>query len=268
MEVLVLGGSAASPNPGQGCAGYLVTHGSTTILLDCGPGTLPVLRAATDVRAIDAIIISHMHADHMLDLVPLRYGLKYGPGATAYRLPLWLPPDGREMLERLAAALAIGREAVTDFFESVFALAAYDPASPLRIGDLTIRFQPTQHPVPCWAMRIEAEGQSLVYLADTGPEAELARFAEGADLVICEATLASPELGSTVGHLTPQQAGALAAEAGARSLLLTHYWVELGPDRLRADAADAFGGPVLVAEPYLRIGVATGAAAPDTPGAL
>jgi len=250
VDLTVLGGAAACPNPAQGCAGYLVTHEGTRVVLDCGPGILPVLRDLTDMRTLDAIIISHLHADHTLDLVPLRYGLKYGPGATDRRLPVFLPPGGLAFLDRIAGALATDGEPAGDFFESVFALTEYDPASTLTVGTLTIRFHPTRHAIPCWAMRIEDGEHSLVYLADTAPTPDVARFAHGADLVICEATLNDPEFSATVGHLTARQAGEMAAAAEARTLLLTHYWVELGRDRLRAEAMDAFGGPVEVATPY------------------
>jgi len=250
MDLTVLGGAAACPNPAQGCAGYLVTHEGMRVVLDCGPGTLPVLRDLADVRTLDAIIISHLHADHTLDLVPLRYGLKYGPGSNDRRLPVYLPPGGLAFLDRIAAALATDGEPSGDFFESVYALAEYDAASELTIGSLTIRFHPTRHSIPCWAMRIEDGQHVLAYLADTAHSPDLAHFAHGADLLVCEATLDDPEIGGTVGHLTARQAGEMAAAAEARTLLLTHYWAELGRERLRAEAMEAFGGPVEVATPY------------------
>lgn len=255
MDFTVLGGAAACPNPAQGCAGYLIAHEGTRIVLDCGPGTLPVLRDLANIRTLDGIIVTHLHADHTLDLVPLRYGLKYGPGADGRRLPLWLPPGGRSFLDRLAAALATDGESREDFFESVYVLDEYDPATPLTIGGLTIRFHPTRHSIPCWAMRIEGSGRALVYLADTAPAPDLVGFAQDADLLVCEATLTDEEISATVGHLTARQAGEIAAAAGARSLLLTHYWFELGRERLRAEAMDAFGGPVQVATPYLTVSV-------------
>src|SRR5579875_1707271 len=103
MKVTVLGGAAACPNPGQGCSSYLIEHGSSSLLLDCGPDTLSTLRQATDYRSIDAIIISHTHADHTLDLIPYRYGLRYEPAGERHRIPLWLPPDGSQFLEWLAS---------------------------------------------------------------------------------------------------------------------------------------------------------------------
>ena len=92
--VTVLGGSAASVGVGQGCAGYLARFGETRIVLDLGPGTLQELRKHTDFRALDAVVISHLHVDHMLDVVSMRFSLAYNPVKPEQRTPLWLPPGG------------------------------------------------------------------------------------------------------------------------------------------------------------------------------
>lgn len=258
MRLTVLGGAAACPNPGQGSAGYLVEHDGTRLLLDCGPDTLSVLRAHTDFRQIDAVLISHVHSDHTLDLVAYRYGLKYAPGADGRAVPLWMPPGGTDFLNRVAVAFAAGDERANAFFSEVFAFEEYDPAATYMIGPFTIRFHPSRHYIPCWAMRIEAGGRSLAYLADTGPMSELAEFACDVDLAICEGTLpegAEEQPGGSSGHLTAGQAGALAAAAGARRLLLTHLWAEIGNAAYQAAAEATFGAPISVATPGLVIDI-------------
>lgn len=252
MRLTVLGGAAASPNPGQGCSSYLVESKSVRVLLDCGSDTLSVLRSVTDYRSIEAIIISHVHSDHTLDLVPYRYGLKYAPDGPSRQIPLWMPPGGKHFLGSLAEAFGTNAEEVQSFFD-VFAIQEYDPNWPVEIGPFAIRFQRTRHFIPCWAMRLEMDGKSLVYLTDTGPDEALIDFSRDADLLICEGTHINPPP-EPVGHLTAREAGEIAAAAGARKLLLTHLWAELGFDRYRQEAESVFS-PIVIAQPKLVIEV-------------
>src|SRR5215510_14468186 len=150
MELVVLGGSAAGGNTGAGCAGFLVRSEKTTIVLDLGPGTLLELRRHTDFRTLDAVVISHLHVDHMLDLLALRYLLMYNPIKPEKRIPLWMPPGGRAMLNRIAIALEL-HQTQGHFFEAALDVVDYDPSDNLTIGDMTIGFAPTVHYIPCWA---------------------------------------------------------------------------------------------------------------------
>lgn len=103
MQLTVLGGSAASPNAGMGCAGLLVQTETTRFVLDLGPGTLQELRRHADFRTLDAVIISHLHLDHVLDLLTLRHALVYNPIPAPNPIPVWLPPGGIDFLERTTA---------------------------------------------------------------------------------------------------------------------------------------------------------------------
>jgi ribonuclease BN (tRNA processing enzyme) len=134
MRLTTLGGSAAGPNPGQGCSGYLLESGSTRVVLDLGPGTLPELRRHVDFREIDGIILSHLHLDHWLDVLALRYALAYNPVAPRRPLSIWLPPGGLAFFDRLAVAFNSGYQA--NAFFSVFSLQEYDPDADLPIGSL------------------------------------------------------------------------------------------------------------------------------------
>ncbi len=262
LRLTVIGCSAASPRPGGACSSYLVTHGVVNVLMDCGPGSLSVLRQEINPRNLDAIVISHLHADHTLDLVPLAYGLKYGPlvggehGPRTERLALFVPPGGKDFLIGLAKALE-GSWRDSEFWVP-FAITEYDPNGALVVGgagrdthadDLTFRFAPTKHYIPCQAIKVTPPGDDphpvLVYGADSAPVESLTRFAHGADLLILEATVPEPEF---VGHMTPRQAGELAqAAGGVRHLLLTHYWGNIPPEMMIAEARAAFDGPVSVA---------------------
>ena len=253
MEVTVLGGSAAAPNGGDASAGYLVTSGATTVLVDCGSGVVSQLRACLAVHALSGAIVSHLHSDHTLDLVALRYALKYAPYAGERRpLPLHLPPGGIDFLTRLGAVFQSGNELGQDFWGDVFALREYTPElagdAALTIGDLRVRFAPMAHYIPVWALRFEdGAGRAVTYSADTGPQAPLARFAAGSNLLLCEATLLEQHPAqdpADYGHLTAAEAGRIAAEAGVGQLVLTHLWEELGFECDLAEARAEFGGPV------------------------
>jgi ribonuclease BN (tRNA processing enzyme) len=254
MNVTVLGGSAAGASPGQGCSGYLVEHGNTQIVLDLGPGTFPELRLHLDYRKLDAVVLSHLHLDHMLDVFALRYALAYNPVAAPAPMPLWVPPGGWQFLTDAARVFA--GETAADAFYDVFVIREYDPDDALSIGPLTLRFRPTVHYVPCWAIRVSTSRDGdLFYSADTGPTADLLPLASGAGLVISEGTAkdSDEESFASRGHLTPQEAGLLARDAGAQILLLTHLWAEHDPFQALYEAESAFGGPVVLATRGIRL---------------
>lgn len=254
MKLTVLGGSAAGPNPGQGCSGYLVESGPTRIVLDLGPGTLPELRRHTDFRALDAVVLSHLHLDHILDILALRFSLAYNPIPPAGPIPLWTPPGGAAFFTGLAAALA-GPDQSSGYF-STFDLREYDPQSRLAIGEMQITFTPTIHYLPCWTMRVSngIDGD-LFYTADAGPTSRIIGSAQGVSVMIAEGAAGpgSPEPVEGRGHLTPAEAGALAYACGAESLVLSHLWAEHNQLESQEEAAASFGGPVLLATPGLHV---------------
>jgi ribonuclease BN (tRNA processing enzyme) len=254
MHLTVLGGSAASPNAGMGCAGLLVQTDRTRLVLDLGPGTLQELRRHTDFRTLDAVIVSHMHVDHVLDLLALRHALAYNPLPAPAPVPVWLPPGGAELLTQATAPFDAcdqpGR------FAATVTVAEYDPAKPLTIGDVVVTFAPAVHFIPAWAIRVQTSaGSALGYTGDTGPAAALARFFAGVHILVAEATLLDPGSGSQDerGSLTAAEAGELAAAAGAELLVLTHMWEELGFASYRAEADAVFPGQIKLASPGLTL---------------
>src|SRR5918993_1680295 len=187
MQLTILGGSAAGPNPGQGCSGYLVESGTTHVVINLGSGTFPELRRHVDYRLLDGVVLSHGHLDHFLDILVLRYALAYNPIPADRPLRLWLRPGGLELLDRLAQAVTDHPD--TEEFLSVFEANQYDPDALLRIGELLLRVHPTVHYVPCWAVRISnSVNGDLFYTADTGPAANLAAAAIGSRVIIAEGT--------------------------------------------------------------------------------
>lgn len=218
MRLTVLGGSAASPNRGAGCSGYLVRSGVATLLVDPGHGTLPELRRHADFRSLSAVFVSHLHLDHVLDLLALRHALAYNPVPAPGPVPVWLPPGGAAWLAEAVAPFDACDEPGP--FASTVAVGEYDPEGLLTTDGLAVRFAPAVHWLPTWAMRIEdaATGAALGYTADTGPSADL-RLLAGVDLLLAETTLPDddPTPPERRRSLTAEDAGRLATRLGAGS---------------------------------------------------
>jgi ribonuclease BN (tRNA processing enzyme) len=244
ISLTVLGSGVAWANPGGVCSGYLVQAAGAALLMDCGTGTLGRLRLVFNPRQLDAVIVSHLHADHFMDLVGLRYGTKYGGLGGARPLPVYLPPGGIAKLAQVGAAL----DGSERFFADVFDLQEYDPAGVVAVGAMRVQLRRVQHYIPSHAMRIEA-GSSLVYSADCAPCDALIEHARGADALLCEAAMLhhgqdEPEPDKR-GHLTAGEAGAIARQAGVGRLFITHAPLDLDdPGRAAREAAHEFGGTV------------------------
>ena len=217
MKLTILGNNGPYPCPGGACSGYLLTSdsGNTKLLIDCGTGTLANLPKHLPWDALDAVILSHLHFDHMSDMLPMQYALQFHPRAEA--LPVYAPltpAPVRALLEVPAYAL--------------------HPIQDAQIGEFAVRFFPGRHPVESHAVRIECDGAVFVYTGDTNEIENLDRFAENADLLLADAGLSSADWKPTAPHLSAAGCGRLARSAGARRLLLTH----LNPKYLPASLAD------------------------------
>ncbi|HEY4096481.1 MAG TPA: MBL fold metallo-hydrolase [Baekduia sp.] len=243
MRFDVLGFAGAAPLQGA-CSSYVVSSKDTTLLLDCGPGTLERLWQRELLGRIDAIVLSHMHADHVLDLVPFS-GEVVRRELDGRRIPLHVPAaNGRDVLRRLDAAFA-GESREQTRFAAAFAVSSYDPADRLRVGDLRVTFAPADHGAPCCAIRVANGERSLVYGADGGPSDVVAELAAGTDLLVLEATFADDVAAAAAhGHMTAGQAGEVAAAAKAKRLLLTHLLARTDGAELAQHAGGAFDGPI------------------------
>jgi ribonuclease BN (tRNA processing enzyme) len=237
LRLTVLGCSTAAPHPATPTAGYLVEWGSTAVLLDCGQGVIRNLQKVLDPHDLAAIVIGHMHADHYLDIVGLRYLYPWGEPAPD-PLPVYLPPGGRARLDALSVAVS-ERDG---FFDAAFTAVEYDPDAVLEVGELRLRFVRGRHYVPAWGVVIEApDGTRLAYTGDTGPSASVEDGVRDADLLLVESALGlAAHDDAERGHLTPEEAIELARRAAARSAILVHY----GPARkAEIDAMCAAAGP-------------------------
>ncbi len=246
MRLTVLGKWSPYPPAGGACPGYLVDAGGVRILLDCGSGVVASLHRVCTAFDLQAVVLTHLHPDHVTDIYVLRNELAYGRRAGPAASPLLLfAPAGAD--EALAAWLP--RPQSRREFASGFTLRALEEGGG-EVGGVRLRFAPTAHPVPCHAVEVAAGGRRLVYTADTGPSPEVEALARGCDLLLCEATLqeADEPLAVSLGHLTGSLAGSLAARAGVRRLLLTHLHPEGDVQETQAAAAKEFAGAEVVQE--------------------
>jgi ribonuclease BN (tRNA processing enzyme) len=256
VRIRVLGKSPSWQDADGACSGYLAQDAGTCLLLDCGCGVFSKLRKYGDYLAVDGVVISHLHADHFLDLVPYAYALRFGPRQQSPAVPgaggrerparprLIAPRGARSTFRRVVGAW--GDE---ELIEKSFELSEYEPAEAPALNTIRIRFHEVPHFTTTCAVELtSAHGDGrFTFGADSGPTEELVRFARGTDLLILEATLAAPEDEGPRGHLTPAEAGAHARAAGARRLVLTHITDELDASWARGEAERAFGGPVEIA---------------------
>jgi ribonuclease BN (tRNA processing enzyme) len=248
MRLTILGRSPATPNPGEACAGYLVEGDGSRVLVDIGPGVVAQLLQRHHPDELDAVVVSHMHADHMLDLVTLRYVYPWRARPKEERLRVVLPPGSADQMLDLAKGVGNARH-----FEDSFRLSEHDGSTPVTFGGLSLTPIETQHYIPCWGFRVESEGKRLAYTADTAPCGGLADLADAPDLLLSEATLRSLDEDAAPpeprGHLTPAEAGEAAREGGARRLMLTHLPVNGDGDWATRDASESYGADVAIAVP-------------------
>lgn len=255
MQITVLGKSPAWQDADGACSGYLVEEDGYALVLDCGNGVFSKLRRHRDYVDVDAVLISHLHADHFLDLVPFSYALTYAPRQQPVPVAGWpgtdsparpelhAPPGGKETLQHLAACWQS-----QELIESAFSLREFAPDDELQSGPFRIRFCEVPHYVPAFAVEIvSASGARLTYSADCSPNDELVSFARDTDLLLIEGTLPRPERSGERGHLTAAEAGEHGRRAAAKRLVITHFSDELDRDWLMAEAAAGFGGEVEMA---------------------
>jgi ribonuclease BN (tRNA processing enzyme) len=251
VRVTVLGKSPSWQDAAGACSGYLAQAHGFSVLLDCGNGVFSKLRPICDYVDVDAVVISHMHADHFLDLVPFGYGLRYAPrqqpvpvagwpGTDEPARPrLYLPAGGRALLRHVVSCW--GSE---DLIDRAFDVHEYAVDEALTLGPLTVRFCEVPHYVPTFAAELACDGARFTYGADCRPNDELVHFACDTDMLLIEATLPRPERDGPRGHLTAREAGEHGLRARARRLVLTHYSDELDAELTREEGAGGFGGSV------------------------
>jgi ribonuclease BN (tRNA processing enzyme) len=248
MRVTVVGCSGSYPGPDSAASSYLFEAegpagaGDTgevrtwRILVDLGNGALGQLHRYADPLTVDAVFLSHLHADHCLDLCGYYVMRKYHPTGAQPRIPVWGPPDTPGRMARaydLPSDPGMGEE---------FDFRPHEPV--VEVGPFRVESVPVVHPVDAFALRVTADGRSVAYSGDTGPCGSLEDLAAGADLFLCEASFRDGEDNPPDLHMTGSECGTAAGRAGVGRLVLTHVppWHD-AQDAL-AEARTTWDGPL------------------------
>lgn len=248
MRLTVVGCAGSFPGPDSPASCYLVEHAGHRIVLDLGNGAFGPLQRYADVYAVDGVVLSHLHADHCMDMTSYYVARKYRPEGPAPVLTV-LGPTGSA--DRMVRAYDLppdeGMDGEFDF---------RDHAAETEIGPFRIATARVNHPVEAYAIRVEAGGRSLVFSGDTGESDALVELSRGADLALFEASFLSryenlpPNL-----HLTATQAADHAKRAGVGRLLLTHLVPWTPQDETLEEGTRAYDGDVSLAAPGLVLDV-------------
>ncbi|WTW95066.1 MBL fold metallo-hydrolase [Streptomycetaceae bacterium NBC_01309] len=242
MKLTVVGCSGSYPAPDSPCSCYLVEADGVRVLLDLGNGALGSLQHHTDLGAIDAVVLSHLHADHCLDLCGYFVYRNYHPEGRLPLLPVWGPEGTAARLSR--AYDIAGEPSLTEAF-------SFHDVHPgvFEIGPFRFTAGHVNHPVESFAYRIEAGGTNLVYSGDTGDSDTLVELARDTELLLCEASFVDGRDTYPDVHLNGREAGEHAERAGARRLVLTHIPEWTDGERNLADARKAYSGTADLARP-------------------
>jgi ribonuclease BN (tRNA processing enzyme) len=245
MDLHVLGSCGSWPAPGEATSGYLVRDSGFTLVVDLGTGTLARLQQTVSPLDIGAVIITHAHPDHFVDLYTLFYFRHFHPQRPP-PLTLYAPPGLFEAVTCFAPAARV------DEFRRVFDLHEITGGQWAEVGPFTLRAHQMQHQPSTVGLRVTAAGLTLAYTADTGPTDEIVAMAEGADLLLSEATWLQADA-RALDHLSAHQAGEYGRLAGVGTLIITHLWPLFDPDEAAAEAALAFGRGVTSARSGLNV---------------
>lgn len=223
MRLTILGNNGPYPSEGGACSGYLLQSdsGRTTILLECGTGVLSRLFRHTTLEQLDAVVLSHLHYDHMSDMLPMHYALQFQPRKRP--LNVYAPAQPVEVRKLLAGGQI-------DLW----------PMHEATVGEMKLSFCPVRHPVETYAVAVECDGARFVYTGDTNTDFALELFCDSADLLLADAGLSTEDHKETAPHLSAALCGKLARDTGAKRLLLTHFNPKYDPDDLCAEAREYF----------------------------
>jgi ribonuclease BN (tRNA processing enzyme) len=242
MQVTIVGHWGGYPKVDEASSGYLIEHEGFQILLDCGSGVLSKLQKFVQPEMLNGVIISHYHPDHIADIGVLQHA-RLIRGLLGHKmdcLPIYAHSSNMQEFSKLT-------------YKGITKGVAYDPDEVLKVGPFSLRFLRTDHPVECYAMRVEVGGYSIVYTADTSFKEELISFSNKANVLLCECNFYGNQDGSQAGHMTSFDGGNLAQAAQVEKLVLTHLPHYGNLEQLREEAATMFKGSIVLAQSGLNL---------------
>ena len=223
MKLTILGNNGPYPAPGGACSGYLLESdsGDTRVLIDCGTGVLANLLALCPPKALSAVILTHLHFDHLSDMLPMQYALQFDPRPTP--LPVYAPESPESVRATLNGPF-------------------YDLWKPqdTTIGEMRVSFVPARHPVATNAVCVQCDGAKFVFTGDSNTDPIVELFCDGADLLLADCGLSGADYAPSKPHYSAGLCGKLARDARAKRLLLTHFNPKYDKDALLAEARAEF----------------------------
>lgn len=255
MKLTIVGCSGSGSGPESPASSYLVQAdhegGTFSLLLDLGPGSFGALYRYVDPSAVEAVLLSHLHPDHCLDLCALYVGASYSPTAPWRPAAVYGPADTAERLVRaydVAAPPGVEPAEPAGGIADYFDFHPWQPSQ--QIGPFEVTVARVAHPVEAYGIRLtehSGNGASLVFSGDTGPSPALTELATGADLLLIEASFLDRPDNPAGLHLSGRQAAEIGTAAGVGALVLTHIPPWHDPDQVLAEAIPHFAGSVELA---------------------
>lgn len=239
MLLTVLGCSGSIPGPGAAASGYLLEAGGCTLVLEFGNGVLSRFQEERPLFSMDALVLSHLHPDHCVDVSSLYVARKYHPSPPSGPLPVYAPAEAPSRFVAAYAPNAAERASLD--FSDVFDFRGL--GSTVRIGPFTVDSAVVDHPCEAYGFRIAAGGVTVAYTGDSGPCAALDSLAEGVDVLLSEASWTHAPDRQTGLHMSGREAGELATRAGAGRLLITHVPPWTSREDVLKEAQSVFDGP-------------------------
>lgn len=240
MKLTIVGCAGTFPGPDAACSSYLLEHDGFRLLVDAGNGSTGALQRSCGLLDIDAVMLSHLHGDHYLDLITYTYARRYHPDGSPGPIPVHGPSD---IVEHISGAF--GRP-VDDLLAAVYDFHPASGPGHVGIGPFDIELGRVNHPVETYGMRITAGGRTLTYSADSGVSDELVKLARDADVFLCEASYLDGDDNPPDIHLTGKEAAEHANRAGVGKLLLTHLVPWGDATRTLAEAEQAYDGDLSI----------------------
>ena len=228
MKLTILGNNGPYPAPGGACSSYLLTSdsGCTSLLIDCGTGALARLIGENALEGLDAVVLSHLHYDHMSDMLPMQYAPQFRP--RPHPLPVCAPMTP-EPVRALLKCPHYDLRGMED----------------MAVGEMRVSFAPARHPVETYAISVECDGRRFVFTGDSNADAGVEQFCEGADVLLADCGLSASDYSPTAPHYSAGLCGQLALNARAKRLLLTHFNPKYDQAALLQEARSVFPGAEL-----------------------
>jgi len=237
MRLTVLGNNGPYAGPGSACSGYVIEGENTIVLLDLGNGVLSRFLRFYSLKDLSAVFLTHLHSDHMSDVMILRYAIdiKLGRNELTYPLKIYAPSEPFEEFNKL-------------FYKNSVIAEGIDEGKEIFLGSLKFKFMPMIHSYKNYAISVEEDEKRLVYTGDTVFNENLIEFAKNADILICDANTLEKYRPQETNHISAKEAAMVAKSAGVKNLLLTHLWPEFSHEEYLNEARSEFENSYIAEE--------------------